>query len=81
MGALLLTGNSTSTRLKYLRTESSEEFYKPKSVILVKNSENTSTGNSLTQISQCCRGRDILETYEGQKYLQNGEETEKNTEA
>jgi len=59
MGALLLTENSTPTRFKYLRTENSEEYSKPKSAILVKNLENTSTGNSLTQISQRCRGRDI----------------------
>jgi hypothetical protein len=59
MGALLETGNNTSTRLKYLRTESSEEFAEPKSVRLVQNLDNTSTGNSLSQTSQCCQGRHI----------------------
>jgi hypothetical protein len=36
MGDLLLTGKNTPTRLKYLRTESSEEYAEPKNVRLVK---------------------------------------------
>lgn len=81
MGARLLTGNSTPALFKYLRIESSEEYSKSKSLILVTNLGNTSTGNSLTQISQYCQGRDIQETYDGLKYLQNGGDTEKDTEA
>jgi hypothetical protein len=45
--------------LKYLIGESSKEYAEPKSVRLAQNLDNTSTGNSLSQTSQCCQGRDI----------------------